>query len=347
MNPVSKQNLKNQIIGSGISGGLTAIFMYLLFYQGYQSIVAGLCIGFFVYMAISIYTNNFERKYLRKANLFVVLLINSLAQILIIFITSWFFVGIFYAGGDFGKMMINFSTLVTGFFATGILFGLVLSVFFNFYSIVTTIIGKNILGKLFLGMYRNPSESERIFMFLDITSSTTIAEKIGHLKFLSLVNDFFYDITQPISQTKGEIYKYVGDEVIITWKTKEGIAKGNCIRCFFMIEDKINQKADYYLRKYGVVPGFKAGLHGGLAVTGELGYTKREIAFMGDVVNTTARIEEACKTYGKRFIVSEYLMQKMDAIPRVTFNHVGNVKLRGKETELNLFAVEKNLNNQN
>ena len=341
MDPVSKQNLKNQLIGASISGGLTAVFMYLLFYQGYQSIVAGFCIGFFVYIGISAYTTNIERKYLRKANLFVVLLINSLAQIIIIFITAWFFVGIFYAGGDFSKMIINFSTLLSSFFALGILFGLVLSVFFNFYSIVTTIIGKNILGKLFLGMYRNPSESERIFMFLDITSSTSIAEKIGHLKFLSLVNDFFYDITEPISQTKGEIYKYVGDEVIVTWKTKEGIAKGNCIRCFFLIEDKINQKADYYSGKYGVVPGFKAGMHGGLAVTGELGYTKREIAFMGDVVNTTARIEEACKTYGKRFIISEYLIQKMGVIPGITYTHVGNVKLRGKEVELNLYAADK------
>lgn len=82
-------------------------------------------------------------------------------------------------------------------------------------------------------------------------------------------------------------------------------------------------------------------MHGGLAVTGELGYTKREIAFMGDVVNTTARIEEACKTYGKRFIVSEYLIQKMGVIPGITYTHVGNVKLRGKEVELNLYAADK------
>ena len=341
MNPTLNQHLKNQLIGASISGGLTAIFMYVLFYQGHQSLVAGFCIGFFVYIGISAYTTNIERKFLGKANLFIVLLINSLAQILIIFIIAWFFVGIFYLDGKFSKMMINFTDLISGFFSIGILFGVVLSVFFNFYSIVTTIIGKNILGKLFLGMYRNPTETDRIFMFLDITSSTSIAEKIGHLKFLSLVNDFFYDIIEPIRETKGEIYKYVGDEVIITWKTKEGVDKVNCVRCFFLIEDKINQKAEYYSSKYGIVPGFKAGMHGGLVVTGELGFTKREIAFMGDVVNTTARIEEACKTFSKRFIISEYLVQKIGSIPDIIFTHVGNVKLRGKEAELNLFAAEK------
>lgn len=341
MNPLLKQNLKNQLIGACISGGLTALFMYFIFHRGFQSIIAGFCIGFFVYIGISLYNINIERKFLRKANLFVVLLINSLAQIFIIFIISWVFVGIFYLDGNFSKMMVNFSALVSGFFSVGILFGLMLSIFFNFYSIVTTIIGKNILGKLFLGMYRNPSETDRIFMFLDITSSTSIAEKIGHLKFLSLVNDFFYDIIEPIRETKGEIYKYVGDEVIITWKSSEGIHNGNCVRCFFLIDDKIGQKAEYYSRKYGIVPGFKAGMHGGLVVTGEIGFTKREIAFMGDVVNTTARIEEACKTFGKRFIISEYLVQKIGSIPGIKFTHVGNVKLRGKEVDLNLFAAEK------
>jgi adenylate cyclase len=340
MNPFLIQELKSQVPRAIISGVLTALFMYVLFFKGYQSIVAGTCIGFCVYFSISFYTNKIEKKYLRKTNLFIVLLLNSVVQGLIIFIISWLFVGIFYAGGDFGKMLSNFSNLFDSFFVIGIIFGLLLSVFFNFYSIVTTLIGKNILGKLFLGMYRNPIETDRVFMFLDLASSTSIAEKTGHLKFLSLVNDFFYDITEPVRLTKGEIYKYVGDEVIVTWKTKDAVDKANCIRCFFLIDEFVAKKAPYYIEKYGIVPGFKAGMHGGLSVTGELGYTKREIAFMGDVVNTTARIEEACKTYGKRLIVSEFLISRINLPAGISAVEVGNVKLRGKENELRLFSIE-------
>jgi adenylate cyclase len=341
MNPLSKQAIKNQLTGAIISGFITAIFMYVLFFREWQSIAAGICIGFFVYLGIAGYSNKIEKKFLRKTNLFVVLVINSLVQIIIIFITAWLFVGIFYVGGDFGKMISNFSDLISSYFIIGIVFGLLLSVFFNFYSIVTTLIGKNILGKLFLGMYRNPVETDRVFMFLDIASSTSIAEKTGHLKFLSLVNDFFYDLTESVRQTKGEIYKYVGDEVIITWKTKEAVDKANCIRCYFMIEENMANRNDFYMKKYGLVPGFKAGMHGGLSVTGELGYTKREIAYMGDVVNTTARIEEACKTFNKRFLVSESLLNQMDLPSGLMALEVGNVKLRGKENELKLFSLER------
>jgi adenylate cyclase len=341
MNPFSKQEIINQVPKAILSGALTAAFMYVLFFKGYQSILAGASIGFFVYFGISFYTNEIEKRYLRKTNLVLVLILNSVVQGLIIFIISWVLVGIFYAGGDFGKMLSNFSNLFDSFFVIGIIFGLLLSVFFNFYSIVTTLIGKNVLGKLFLGMYRNPIETNRVFMFLDLASSTSIAEKTGHLKFLSLVNDFFYDITEPVRQTKGEIYKYVGDEVIVTWKTKDAVDKANCIRCFFLIDELITKKAPYYIEKYGIVPGFKAGIHGGLSVTGELGYTKREIAYMGDVVNTTARIEEACKTYGKRLIVSEFLINQMELPAGISAVEVGNVKLRGKENELRLFSIEQ------
>jgi adenylate cyclase len=341
MNPLSKQAIKSQITGALISGALTALFMYVLFFREYRSIVTGACIGIFVYFGISFYSNKIEKRFLRKTNLFIVLVINSLVQILIILVTAWVFVGIFYVGGDFNKMFRNFSNLLSNYFFIGIVFGLVLSIFFNFYSIVTTLIGKNILGKLFLGMYRNPIETDRVFMFLDIASSTSIAEKTGHLKFLSLVNDFFTDIAEPIRQTKGEIYKYVGDEVIVTWKTKDAIQNANCIRCFLLIDELMLKRSEYYLNKYNIVPGYKAGMHGGLAITGELGYTKREIAYMGDVLNTTARIEESCKTFGKRFLISDEIMQQLELPTRITAEEVGMVKLRGKTNEMRLFSIEQ------
>jgi len=208
---------------------------------------------------------------------------------------------------------------------------------FSFLSIVSTIIGKNILTKLFIGRYRKPVEEERVFMFLDISSSTTIAEKIGHLQYLSLLNDFFYDVADPVYRTKGEIYKYVGDEVIITWKINNGIKDNNCVRCFIYTDEKIKNRSDYYLKKYGLVPEFKAGLHCGTAVIGEIGLTKREIAYIGDVLNTTARIESECNNLNRRLLISQDLESLLD-LPGLV--EAGTVKLRGKEKEMKLFSSD-------
>ena len=67
-------------------------------------------------------------------------------------------------------------------------------------------------------------------MFLDLKGSTAIAEKIGNQQFFKLLSDFYSDITDMILQTKGEIYQYVGDEVIVSWTIPKGIEESNCPR---------------------------------------------------------------------------------------------------------------------
>ena len=343
MDSIQKQEIKRYILGALISGSLTVVFMYYVFYQGLLSVWAGLFTGITIYIALAFYKVKISNRYFRRTNLFLFLIINSLFNVVIILLVAWIGVGIFYMDGNFGLIFKNFSRTFTSTESQiGLLFGLILNFIFNGYSIINNLIGKSVLGKLFIGKYRTPFEVERVFMFLDIKSSTSIAEQIGHKKFMSLINDFFYDITDPINETKGEIYKYVGDEAIITWKTKSAIDQANCIECFFRIKEKIKSRSDYYLKEYGVVPGFKAGLHGGTVITGELGYTKREIAFMGDVLNTTARIEGACKTYKHDFLVSAELIDQIEETTKFRLENIGVVKLMGKEKEMKLFGISRN-----
>ncbi|MCB2219945.1 MAG: adenylate/guanylate cyclase domain-containing protein [Bacteroidetes bacterium] len=323
-----------------ISAVITAIFMYFIYYRGWQSIGAGLSIGFSIPLAISLYTENFFKRYLIRTHLIVMLIVNTLAHLIIIVVISTLFVGIFYMKADFKYMFSNPDHIFNRFFAIGISFGVFLSLAFNFFAILNTLIGKHILGRLFIGMYRHPREVDRVFMFIDINNSTAIAEKIGHLKFMSMVNDFFFDLAEPVRNTRGEIYKYVGDEAIITWNSQDALLKGNCIQCFLNIQDRIQTKIDHYQSKYGVVPDFKAGIHGGLVITGELGYTKREIAFMGDILNTTSRIEETCKTLNEPLLISKSIVDQLKGKSNYNFREVGPIKLRGKEKELVLYGIE-------
>jgi adenylate cyclase len=341
MTSIRKQELKGSLQGALTSGFITAIFMYFVYYQGVISVWAGLFIGSTIFLASASYKKLILKKIIRRTNLFFLLIINTFFNVIIILVIAWIGVVLFYMDGNFGILFRDLDKLTSFDSGIGLLFGLTLSIFFNFFFIINTLIGKNVLGKLFIGKYRTPFEVERVFMFLDIKSSTAIAENIGHKRFLSLVNDFLYDIVEPINQTKGEIYKYVGDEAIITWKTKYAIKQANCIECFFRIEERIKSRSDYYLGKYGVVPEFKAGLHGGTVITGELGYIKREIAFMGDVLNTTARIEEACKTYNQDFLISEELIKQIDGGNNFNLTEIGCVKLRGKENEMKLFGITR------
>jgi class 3 adenylate cyclase len=185
------------------------------------------------------------------------------------------------------------------------------------------------------------SEVERIFMFLDIRSSTTIAEEMGHVQYFELLNDFFRDIAEPISNNKGQIYQYVGDEVVVSWSLDEGLGNAHCVRCFFDIVDAIANYAQKYIDKYGLSPTFKAGMHYGKVSTGSVGTLKKEIIYTGDVLNTTSRIEGLCNKHGVDLLLSKSLVEKLPLEQAFIPKQIGEINLRGKSAEIMLFTVER------
>jgi adenylate cyclase len=219
------------------------------------------------------------------------------------------------------------------------------SLLMNFIWQINRILGKGVLINTILGKYRRPISEERIFMFLDIKSATTLGEKLGAKTYSSFLQDFFFDITDPIIETSGVIYQYVGDEVVLTWKAKKGIENNNCINCFFKIRRKIEEYKDFYLKKYGIVPEFKAGLHIGEAIVTEVGDLKKEIVFHGDVLNTTSRIQSQCNQLNQQLLISDAVFNKLveknglASQSEFDFLSMGKYKLRGKEEEVELFGV--------
>ena len=67
-------------------------------------------------------------------------------------------------------------------------------------------------------------------MFLDLRSSTAIAEKLGEERYFNFIKDVFKDVTPAIIYAKGEIYQYVGDEIVVSWKMNNGIENANCLQ---------------------------------------------------------------------------------------------------------------------
>jgi adenylate cyclase len=199
--------------------------------------------------------------------------------------------------------------------------------------------GPGILGKLIMGKYHHPREEERIFMFVDIRSSTTIAEQLGHLRFFELLNDFYRDLTNPILYKSGEIYQYVGDEIVISWPMELGLRNANCLRCFYGMKGTLETLSAEYKKNYGSVPVIKAGLHCGPVTTGEIGVIKKDIVFSGDVMNTTSRIQAKCNQFGVDILLSKTLLDKLK-LPPDEFHRkrVGMIELRGKKKKVELYS---------
>src|SRR6478672_10221557 len=108
---------------------------------------------------------------------------------------------------------------------------------------------------------------------------------------------------------------------------------------FFMFQENLHRNSENYIRKFGVKPEFKAGLHFGKVVSAQIGDLKREIVYNGDVLNTTARIQNECNKYQRNCLVSGTLMNLLKKINGFQWERVDAVTLRGKETEVELFSV--------
>ncbi|MEP7231963.1 MAG: adenylate/guanylate cyclase domain-containing protein [Ginsengibacter sp.] len=199
--------------------------------------------------------------------------------------------------------------------------------------------GQSNFWNIIRGKYNRPKEEKRIFMFLDINSSTTIAENLGDEKYHSLLKDFFSDITTPILENRGSIYQYVGDEVIIAWNYKDGIQNLHCVNCFFDMKIYLDKKREKYMLAYGLLPTFKAGIHCGSVIAGEVGIIKRDITYSGDVLNTTSRILSKCGELNEEVIASADLLSEMQHIENYITRPLGAIKLRGKEKEVLLNAL--------
>lgn len=342
------QKLRTLIYISAAGIIIGALFVTIAFGFDYARLLKGIIAGFMITVTIGIleffvFINNFK-----KIKFSVSLLIRIICYVLAIsvsVITVWVVhesklndAGLLETmqSNDFRYFMFE------GDFKKILIFAIVVAVLINFFTQINSLLGKNVLVNYLTGRYHSPKEEERVFMFVDLTSSTTIAEKLGPVSYHKFVNNYFFDIDEAIIESKGEIYQYVGDEVVISWKGNDGYEDSNCIRCFFNIRERIDELSEKYTDVFGIIPGFKAGLHCGQVVTGEIGDSKKEIAFHGDVLNTASRIQNQCNVLNKKFLISEDVLKKIAQSNEFKIETMGKFKLRGKENEIEIYSVEKN-----
>jgi adenylate cyclase len=216
----------------------------------------------------------------------------------------------------------------------------VVSFAFNFLKQVNRKFGPGNLRRLLLGKYYHPRRENRIFLFLDLKSSTTHAERLGHQRYSSLIQDCFRDLAVTLEH-RAEVYQYIGDEAVLSWEAAPGVENLNCLRAFYRFRDQLHTRAHHYERLYGFVPEFKAGGNLGEVTGVEVGEIKREIAFHGDVLNAAARIQALCNEYGEELLISEYLHAALPTSPDFAFHRMGSMQLRGRQQPLEVHAVRR------
>ena len=240
-------------------------------------------------------------------------------------------------------LTVNYETVMPMLFSTGSItfigYSFLMAFFASFLDQIDYRFGPGNLKKLMIGTYYNPKQEERIFMFLDLRSSTTHAEKLGHKKYSKLIQDCF-ELLSVVTKHKAEIYQYVGDEVVLTWTTKDGLKNANCIRAFQAFRENLLRYESHFQKNYGVFPEFKAGLNIGMVTAAEIGQVKRDIQYFGDAINVAARIQDFCNHLGHDLLFSDTLADRLPKNSPYQLISLGSVELKGLSGKTNLHSIE-------
>src|ERR1700722_10366117 len=205
---------------------------------------------------------------------------------------------------------------------------------------ITSIIGPRAFLNFIIGRYHTPIEEKRFVLFVDIAGSTGLAERLGGIGIHRLLDRTFRLLTLSVIDYRGEVLNYVGDEVIVTWPERSGAIDCRPLRCFMAMRDELAQASDQLEREFGVAPKIRGSLHFGPVIVGEIGDVKRAIVFNGDVMNTTARLEELSRNVDGGFLASRTAMERFGAAPPFAVRDLGRLAIRGRADGIDVFGIE-------
>lgn len=209
-----------------------------------------------------------------------------------------------------------------------------------FYAEISEHMGPHVLRDFLSGRYHTPKDERRIFLFSDMKDSTRIAEVLGHSRYFEFVREYYDALADALVDHGGQVYQYVGDEIVVSWPEEGGLDDARCIRCVLRMQADLRSCAGDFRARFGEAPEFRAGLQVGPVTTGEIGALKREIVFTGDVLNQTARLQSLAKEVDFDVVVGGELAGLLALPEEVGLVDLGHHVLRGRRETVELFGLE-------
>jgi adenylate cyclase len=218
---------------------------------------------------------------------------------------------------------------------------LLFSIFLNMFKTVSERLGPQAMLGALLGKYHQPSEEDRTFIFIDLQSSTALAEKLGHVQYSLFIDRCFQVLTGCIYEFNASLYQFVGDEAVLSWKTAAAKKTLAPVHLYYAFTSKLEAERKNFMNQFDEEPHFKAAIHSGLVTVTQIRSTKMDIVYHGDVLNTCARMAGECSRLKKDLLVSSTVAKWMQHDAEYSIAFTDDLLLRGKGAETAIYEVKK------
>ena len=182
--------------------------------------------------------------------------------------------------------------------------------------------------------------SEATILFSDIRAFTTLSEELGAQGIVQLLNDYFTEMVDVITEQGGMLDKFIGDALMAVFGTPfphdddpdRGVRAALNMMTGLNKFNQARQALDLHPIDIGI------GLNTGRVVSGNIGSPKRmDYTVIGDGVNLAARLESATKQYGAHILISENTYTQLKGTYRA--RQVDRVVVKGKTKPVGVFEL--------
>ena len=177
-------------------------------------------------------------------------------------------------------------------------------------------------------------------LLADLRGFTRFTEGRDPQDVVEILNLYFATVTPPLVERGGMIDKYIGDAVLAhfgLWN-HERETPLLAVQAAVEMRQQLNE-FNTWLKDMGM-PTLKMGIaiHTGEALVGNIGCKARmDFTVIGDVVNTTARLEEIVKEVPNRILISGPVYEVVKE--HVYVQPLDAVQVRGRSASLDIYLV--------
>lgn len=187
-------------------------------------------------------------------------------------------------------------------------------------------------------------------LFADIIGFTSLSERREPEEVVSLLNEYFKEMTDIIFRWDGTLDKFVGDEIMALWGAPldQPDHAELALRCALDMSNRLNEIREIWKTRGTDAFDIGIGVNTGEVLIGNIGAPGKKMDYtaIGDHVNLAARIEKLTRQYGTRILITEntydYIAPVIEkgSLGHFELNELARVKVKGKEKEVKIFELK-------
>ncbi len=188
--------------------------------------------------------------------------------------------------------------------------------------------------------YLQGTEAEIAILFADLRAFTKLSERRLPYDVVFLLNRYFESMGGAVEDAGGRIDKFIGDGVMALFglDAKPDQACRQALAAARAMGAKLEELNQALATELDAPLRIGIGIHVGLAIVGEMGYSQAtSVTAVGDAVNTASRLEAQSKGFGAQLVVSEAVAERA-GIDLSAFE-IHEVELRGRSEPLKVRVV--------